>query len=342
MARTARALLVLALAAGAAGQSGCGACRRSTLPAALSDAAFRDLMASLAEPAGSFTHSDNLVSNEAHVTYTAPALAAAGGVYIGVGPEQNFSYIAALRPAMAFIIDVRAENRSLHLLYKALFEISADRADFVFRLFSREAPADLARRTSVEGLFARCASAPARLHLRDATLAAVTHRLTEVRGLPLSARDLEWMEFALAAFHADGPDIHYARSRPEDAPGPSYRTLMTTPDVFGEHGSFLATEESFAFIKGLHERNMIVPVVGDFGGTHAVREAGAYVRQHRQVVRGFYASNVEVYLNRVKAAHFCANLASLPVNRWTVFIGGKGRQSLRAKLEGCEAAARRP
>ena len=66
---------------------------------------------------------------------------ARGGVYIGVGPEQNFTYIARLRPSTAFIIDIRRENRSLHLLYKALFEISRDRADFVSRLFSPARPA---------------------------------------------------------------------------------------------------------------------------------------------------------------------------------------------------------
>ncbi len=62
-----------------------------------------------------------------------------GRVYMGVGPEQNFTYIAATRPAMAFIIDVRRGNLQLHLMYKALFELSTDRADFVSRLFSLRA-----------------------------------------------------------------------------------------------------------------------------------------------------------------------------------------------------------
>ena len=52
-------------------------------------------------------------------------------VYVGVGPEQNFTYIVALKPKMAFIVDVRRGNFDFHLIYKALFELSADRADFV-------------------------------------------------------------------------------------------------------------------------------------------------------------------------------------------------------------------
>ena len=54
-----------------------------------------------------------------------------GGVYLGVGPEQNFTYIAAIRPKIAFITDIRRGNLQLHLMYKALFELSADRAEFV-------------------------------------------------------------------------------------------------------------------------------------------------------------------------------------------------------------------
>ena len=66
-----------------------------------------------------------------------PALTEAvprAGVYLGVGPEQNFTYIAAIQPRLAFIIDIRRDNMIEHLMYKALFELSADRAEFISRL----------------------------------------------------------------------------------------------------------------------------------------------------------------------------------------------------------------
>ena len=116
---------------------------RSTLPSALSDREFWTLIQTVSEAPGTYTLSDNFVSNEPRVAENARWLRPAGGVYIGVGPEQNFSYIARLRPAMAFIVDIRRENRNLHLLYKALFELSGDRVDFVSRLFSRPRPAGL-------------------------------------------------------------------------------------------------------------------------------------------------------------------------------------------------------
>ena len=152
--RHAAALFALAMASSFVAHTACGSdSRRGTLPTRLTDEEFWRLSTSFSEPAGAFTHSDNLVSNEICFAHAIRRLRPMGGVYIGVGPEQNFSYIARLRPAMAFIIDIRQENRNLHLMYKALFELSADRADFVSRLFSRERPAGLGPKTSVQELF---------------------------------------------------------------------------------------------------------------------------------------------------------------------------------------------
>ena len=110
----------------------------------------------MSEPDGHF-RSDNLVSNELYAQRVIPELmrlARPGRAYLGVGPEQNFTYIAAVRPAMAFIIDVRRGNLHLHLMYKALFELSADRAEFVSRLFSRKRPSGLGRQSTVQQIMA--------------------------------------------------------------------------------------------------------------------------------------------------------------------------------------------
>jgi hypothetical protein len=34
--------------------------------------------------------------------------------------DQSFSYIAAIRPAVAFMIDIRRDNLLMHLMFKAL------------------------------------------------------------------------------------------------------------------------------------------------------------------------------------------------------------------------------
>jgi hypothetical protein len=107
------------------------------LPTSLTNAEYWNLIRDLSEPDGNF-RSDNLVSNEIYFQTIIPALTAEtkpDRVYLGVGPEQNFTYIAALKPRMVFIIDVRRGNLHTQLMYKALFELSKDRADFVSRLF---------------------------------------------------------------------------------------------------------------------------------------------------------------------------------------------------------------
>jgi hypothetical protein len=92
-------------------------------------------------------------------------------------------------------------------------------------------------------------------------------------------------------------------------------------DDAGEPQSFLSTEENFRFVKGLEEKNLLVPVSGDFGGPKAIRAIGAYVEKQGAVVSAFYLSNVEQYLFQDgKARTFYENAASLPVNDRSVFI----------------------
>jgi hypothetical protein len=331
-----KALAGLALASVILASGGCD--RRSTLPVALSDQELSDLIETLSEPAGAFTLSDNIVSNEPHFADTIRWLRPGGGVFIGVGPEQNFSYIAGLRPAMAFIIDIRRENLALHLLYKALFELSTDRADFVSRLFSRPRPAALGSRASVQDIFEQFDRvAPNGEHYtRNATL--VREQLLVTRGLRLSSTDLGWIDRVFKTFYQHGPKIDYYGSRPVDAVRPSYRQLMTARDVTGRSRSFLATEEGFRFVKELQSRNLIVPVVGDFAGPSAIRRVGDYVRTRSDRVSAVYASNVSVYLTNQQTRVFCANLAVLPAAPGAWFIESSRLRSLAAKLRTCPAA----
>ena len=152
---------------------------RDSLPTRLGDQAFWKLVTDLSEPNGSF-RSDNLVSNEIRFQWVLPELTRTvrpGGVYLGVGPEQNFTYIAALRPKLAFILDVRRGNVDLHLMYKALFELATDRADFVSRLLSRKRPAGLTANSSPGEIFAAFAAAPHERPLSYCQAACCTIRL---------------------------------------------------------------------------------------------------------------------------------------------------------------------
>src|SRR5205085_11821750 len=83
-----------------------------TVPDRLTDQEFWKLVTGSSEPGGYFRNADitNLTSNEMlyeHVLTDLVSRTKAGGVYLGVGPEQNYTYIAALKPRMAIIFDIR-------------------------------------------------------------------------------------------------------------------------------------------------------------------------------------------------------------------------------------------
>jgi hypothetical protein len=302
--------------------------------APLDDKTFWALSHSLSEPPKAFDQPDNLVSNESLYAEFVRLIRRRGGAYVGVGPEQNFSYIARIDPTIAFVVDIRLDNRNLHLMYKALFDAAADRASFVALLFSRPLAA-VDRDATVAELFAAVESATPSPETLWRTKRLLRERLIEAHGFPLTDADLQSMDAALEAFYADGPAIRYGRSLPPSHTRPSYRTLMTQADLWGNAQSYLASQSAYADVKKLHAANLIVPVVGDFAGPHTLRGIGDYLRAHGQTLSAFYASNVEVYLTRTKRRTFCASLETLPHDEETHFIGNRRLVTVPSKLQTC-------
>jgi hypothetical protein len=280
------------------------------------------MLAQFSEPGGKFW--ENLVSNELTFVQTIPAIRRTGGVFIGVGPEQNFSYIAALRPEIAFIIDVRTENRNLHLLYKALFELSADRAELISRLVSLPRPARLGSHASARDIMLAFWGVKPTRGLYDSTLAAIRDQLVSKHGFSLSADDLRWMHYVLGEFYRDGVLITYTRhsNRWADPENPTYGELMTTTDATGQGRSYLASEEGFRVVKDLQARNLLVPLVGNFAGPKTFGAVSEYLKQRRATVSVFYGSNVPKYLTPTEAAAFCRNMAALPRDPDSLYIEG--------------------
>ena len=293
------------------------------LPARLTDQEFWKLSSESSEPSGTF-HSENLVSNEIRFQSIVPALARTavpGRAYIGVGSEQNFTYIAAIRPSIAFVIDIRRGNLDLHLIYKALFEMSADRAEFVSRLFSRPKPAGLSATSTVADIFTAYRKAAPSQAVYGQNLKDIKAALTTKHGFQLSSGDLEGIDFVYSSWFRGGPEIRYELTTGGGVSFPTYTELMTAVDADGKNRSYLATEDSFRMIKDLQTRNMIVPVVGDFGGPKAIRAVATYLKQKETLVSAFYTSNVEQYLRQDGIfGNFCASTATLPIDAMSLFV----------------------
>ena len=256
---------------------------------------FASRIAALSEPGGRFD-TDNLISNERSYLDVLPELkrrGVKGGAYIGVGPDQNFSYIGAVRPSIAFIIDIRRDNLLLHLLFKALFALSRTRVEYLALLLGRPVPPDLEgwKTAPIDRIvaYADVATASGRSPAVDAAIRKL--------GVPLSSTDMGTIDRFHRRFIDSGLDLKFqSLGRLPQSHYPSYRDLLLETDSAGTHANYLASEESFQFIKQLHARDLIVPVVGDLAGPLALASIGRFLEQRQEHFSTLYVSNVEFYL----------------------------------------------
>ena len=283
------------------------------------------------EPNGYF-RSDNLLSNEAASQRVIPKLKeriklAGGGVYIGVGPEQNFTYILNFEPKLSFIVDIRRMNMIEHLLYKALFELSTDRTDFVSLLFSRKRPGHFGESSNIGDILAAYERIPADSTMFESNLAKVMTHLRQTHQIPLTPDDEDQIRYIYTAFFRSGPSLSYTfnDSYYQGTLGmPTYKELLLDNDgEYPPHNlGFLGSEDRFRKIQDLQRKNLIVPLVGDFAGPKTLRAIGGYLKEHDAVLSMFYTSNVEMYLfdEEDKWKRFYANVDAIPTNSASTFI----------------------
>ena len=285
---------------------------------------FAARIAQLSEPGG-FFDTDNLISNEKSYLHVIPALQKAGvsgGAYLGVGPDQNFSYIARIRPAIAFIVDVRRDNLLLHLLFKALFAEAGTRVEYLSLLFGRAPPvhpgewttAPIARligyvdaQSAVKGV----AALDTRIDARLATF-----------GVPLSQSDLATIHRFHHRFITAGLALKFESSgRSPRSYYPTYRELLLETDRQGHQWNYLAAEADYAFVRDLEHSDLVIPVVGNLSGPTALAGIARLMHQRGDRLSAFYTSNVEFYLfGDGTFPRFVDNLARLPRASHAVII----------------------
>lgn len=286
-------------------------------PDSLSASAWASLSARLSEPGGYFD-TDNLISNESSYLQPLTELAARGvrgGAYIGVGPDQSFSTIAATEPRIAFIIDIRRDNLLQHVLLKALFARSRNRAEFLAKWLGRPVPEDVGRWSTfpIESIVAWLDSTSATPASTAAAVREIGAAASQI-GMPLSAEDLATIQRFHRTFIADGVRLRFhSAGRAPQAHYPTLAQLILERDRDGRRASYLASEAAFLRVKTMQARNLIVPVVGDLGGPKALRAIGDEIRARGLRVSVYYASNAEDYVIRDgNFVRYHANVASLP------------------------------
>jgi hypothetical protein len=259
-------------------------------------------------------NADNYISNETsylHLARLLEARRAETRAYLGVGPEQNFSYIALARPTHAFILDYRRGNLILHLLHKALFEHAQSRAHYLAMLLGR--PFDHARDASSNGGIDAVLASALRLPASELAFvqagARVRATLTETFGVALDEQDRFLRDETRAVFARRQLD-----GKPSGAHAPSLRTMLRATTREGARRSFLARESSFRYLQAMHKEHRIVPIVGDFAGNHAMASIAKLLGELRLKVGVFYLSNVEQYLSSDRWPRWLDNARALPLD----------------------------
>ena len=349
--RTASALLLAAVVASPARQAGA-----QRIPDHLDDATFWRMMNEMSESWGVF-RSENFVSNETSYQWIIPELqrtVPAGRVYLGVAPDQNFTYIVAMKPSIAFIVDIRHQNAMQHLMYKALMETSKTRADFLAKLFARPALQGVDTSATVVALFNALANTRPDSALYRDNLRGIIDQLTRTHGFALSDSERVSLNCVYGAFFSQGPTLTYnygseCRNTGGSYGGmsgggggfrgggggfggmPSYLSMMTEMDGEQVDHGYLATEANYQALRDLELRNLVLPLTGNFAGDKALRGVGQWVRDRGGKIGAFYVSNVEQYLfmQDDEAARFYKNVATLPLDSASTFIrsysmGGRG------------------
>ena len=296
----------------------------------LSAGEFSRLIHDFSEEGGYFM-SDNFTSSEDSYLTIADKLqelAVPGGAYIGVGPEQNFTYIARIRPCIAFIVDIRRQAMIQHLMYKAVFHLSPTRADFLSRLLSRPVPAGKAPAADapLDEILDFFANIPAVNNAYTKNLADIRKTIQSDFQFPLSMEDQESLEYVYKSFYTWGFQIGFDTSRRgrRFSRFPNLRSLLAMRDLKGKQESFLASTKDYDFVRSMQRRNLIIPVVGDFSGKKALAAVGDYLRKRKLIVSVFYVSNVEIVLfdwgSFEQFSDFVKNVKKLPTDERSLLL----------------------
>ncbi len=272
------------------------------------DETMAQVVAHLAEPE-SGPPADNLLSNEDSVFRISDqvrAQAPGGGVYLGVGPDQNFSLIAPSQPKLAFVIDFRRRNTLLHLVHKALLSLADSRVNYLTRLLAR-LPGRLPADPTAADLITAFATGP----LDRNRLAAQTQAVAAtLRPLGIVQED-EWPAIATIQARLAGPGLS---GRFLALPMyPTFGQQIAARDRRGQPSHFLALEATYQAVRTMQQGDRIIPVVGNFAGSGTLPKLADWLGHRSLAVAVFYLSDVEFFLVRSgQYPRFAAHLARLP------------------------------
>jgi hypothetical protein len=200
--------------------------------------------------------------------------------------------------------------------------------DFLSKLLSRPLDAKApGANDSIDTIISYFSSVTPSKNVYTANLAAIRKAIIEDFQFPLSAADQGDLEYIYVNFFNRGFNIGFDM----DGPGgrrygrlPNLKEILSQRDLNNKQGNFLAVTDDYNFVRDMHKRNMIIPIVGDFAGKKALAQIAAYLRKNKYTLTVFYLSNVEIVLMEWNGsdmfADFVENVKKMPFHDKSLLI----------------------
>ncbi len=244
-------------------------------------------------------------------------------VYIGVGPDQNYTYISLCSPKLAFIVDYRPDNQLLHLLFKAIFALSYNRVDYLSLLFSK--PIDKSKTSGNIGLsklveYFEYTDGDSQLF--DKNLTRILKKIQSFDN-KLTLNEITKIRNIYSEFFQTHLNLRcrFPRKTSSGMPYPTYKDFLLSTDQNGYCHNFINNDNYFCYVKNKHEKNQILPITGDFSGLNTLSTIGSFCQKHNLLISTIYISNVEYrLLNDHLFESYMRNLKSLPINDRSIII----------------------
>lgn len=218
------------------------------------------------------------------------------GTFLGVGPCQNFTYIGALKPRLACIVDARMDNLLEHLIFKLFIEQAETPLQYLGLLFSREVPADSPSSLTPESLVAALDSAPVSENSYQRNLAWLKQEIS--RRWSLTGQYLDRIDYLRSEFYRRQLNITNVNefthaNLDQDA---CLRDVILARNSFGVNMHFLANIDSYSYVRELQLADRIIPVLGNLTSGPTIDRINEILSEHGEELATVYISNIEEHL----------------------------------------------
>lgn len=234
-----------------------------------------------------------LESNESRAHLWMPYLANIGGGYVGVGSDQNYSFIAVARSRWAWVIDYDPRVVDHHLRMLAFIRHAETREAFI-ALWSAAGAGE-----AIEILEREYAGSPALAKLR--------------RGYQATRERM----------HA------YFIGQREPIPRWNRSRRGAEGELDGVPFGWLRSDASYAYVRTMAAQGRLVVLPGDLLGGESLSGIGAAARRLGVPIRVYYTSNAPSSWGGQMTAAYRDNVLALPFDRHTLVLQTAGKGGFR-------------